>query len=258
MWWDAVISWRETRLFAGRGVRRFSRSAPLVISALIFPIIMLFSQVVAFSSVAGAAFGGHYAQHLAPLVMLTTASFAAAGTAAGLHSDLHSALLGRLRTMPVRPMSLLAGRVLGDLVRVLAIGILAAAAAQLVGFRFRTGLLALIAFFCVFLLFGCMVTWLAVAIAVYSRSTSQIQLLLRNPTTLLYLLSTGFVPLAAFPALLRPAVQANPMSVFTQSLVGLSYGGPIAGQLAAAVGWAVAVSLGCAVAAVLRYRKLTG
>lgn len=252
----AIDAGRETLLFAGRTVRRFNRSRPLLISALIFPLIMLFTQVVAFSKLAGDAFGGHYAQHFAPLALLTTASFAASGSATGLFEDLRSGLFSRLRTMPIRPVSLMTGRVLGDLFRILIVGAVAAAAAQLTGFRFESGIVPAVGFFAVFLLFGIMVTSVAVTVALYCQSISQIQLALGNPTTLLYLLSTGFVPLTAFPEQLRPLVHANPMSVFTQTLVGLSAGGPVAAPLLGAVAWAAVVCLGCWVAAISRYGRL--
>jgi ABC-2 type transport system permease protein len=245
-----------TTLLAGRALRRYLRSPPALISSLLFPVLLLFVQVAAFGRIVGAAFGQDYVERITPLVILTTSSFAATVTAVGLFDDLRGGLFDRLRTMPLPPWSLLAGRVLGDLVRIVAVAAVAAAVAHVVGFRFRQGVPATLAFFGVVALFGLFVTWIGTLAALTLASVQTIRTVLGEPSTLLFFLSTGFVPLAAFPGFLRPFVRVNPMSVVTDTLVGLSSGGTITIPLLGTLGWTLGAGGLCAVLSARRFSRL--
>jgi ABC-2 type transport system permease protein len=75
--------------------------------------------------------------------------------------------------------------------------------------------------------------------------------------TLLFLLSSGFVPVSAYPGVLQPVVRANPMSVATNALIGLSSGGPVLRPVLETLAWVVPLCLLCGLAAIRRYRRLT-
>lgn len=247
----------EAAVFAEQTLRRFLRSPPLIVSALAFPLVMLLAQVAAFGGIVGSAGQGDYIDHFGPLVMLTTASFAAAGSATSFHADLKSGLIDRIRIMQVSPGALLAGRVCGDVLRILVVAIVVAAVAYPLGFRFSQGVAAALAFFAVVVLFGAMVTWVALFTALYSTSLDRIDSLLGNPTLVLYFFSTGFVPLSAFPDLLQPFVRANPMSVVDEALIELSNGGSSGATVIEALAWTLGASLVLASVAVRRYRRLS-
>jgi ABC-2 type transport system permease protein len=106
-------------------------------------------------------------------------------------------------------------------------------------------------------MFGFMVTWISVMIGLACSSPVAISGALGIPTLLLYFLSSGFVPLEAFPAVLQPIVRVNPMSTTTEAMIGLSYGGPVLGPLLETTAWVAGVCLICAVVAARKFRALT-
>jgi ABC-2 type transport system permease protein len=247
----------EIVVFSGRSVRQFLRSPSAVVSATIFPIVMLGMQVVTFGRLVGDAVPGDYVDRVAPLVVLTTCTFVMETAAFGLYYDARTGLLDRLRTMAVSVTSLLAGRVFGDIARIVVVAALATAAAHAIGFRFAEGPLAAIAFFAVLAAFGFMVTWISLMVGLLVSSRVAISGLLGLPTLLLYFLSSGFVPVGAFPEALQPFVRINPMSTTTETMIGLSSGGPVAGPLLHTLAWVTGVSLLCAVLASRKFRALT-
>lgn len=247
----------ETVLFAGRGVRRFFRAPEAIAFAFLLPLTLLFLMLAVYGKIIGDAVHGSYVQRLTPLVLLMTAAFGAAGTALGMYRDLYSGFLNRIRTMPVSPGALLAGRVVGDALRQLAIALVTTLIAFLPGFRFHRGVPAALGFFGIVVLFGAMCSSVALWRA-FGRSTPEaIQGAITGVATLLFLLSSGFVPVSAYPGVLQPVVRANPMSVATNALIGLSSGGPVLRPVLETLAWVVPVSLLCGLAAIRRYRRLT-
>jgi ABC-2 type transport system permease protein len=253
-----VSAGTEIAVLSGRALRHFVRTRGAVISAFVFPVLLLFVQLAVFGGVVGAAEPGRYVDRFAPLTALTTAAYGASATAIALFFDLRSGFLARLRTMPVHPVSLLAGRILGDLARTLMLAVLTTVIAHAAGFRFSRGPVAAAAFFGVAVLFGAICTSVAVLIAVRASGIETIIGLLVMPTTLLFFLSSGFVPVWAFPGALQPIVRANPMSVADNAMIGLSSGGPVAVPVVQIVAWSAGVSAVCGLLAVRRYRALTG
>lgn len=246
----------ETGVFAARAARQFWRNRPLVVSALAFPLLLLFIQVATFGRVVGAADHVSYVQRFAPLMVLVTATGAASGSAVAFYLDVHGGLLERLRTMPVAPGSVLAGRVLGDLARIVAVAAVTAAVAYVPGFRFERGVLDVLAFFGVVALFGVMVASAAIAIALTARTLEGIRIALGTPTTLLFFLSVGFVPASAFPGFLRPFVEVNPLSIVTRTLIGLSSSGSAGPPIGWTLAWTLGASAFCFVVALRRYASV--
>jgi ABC-2 type transport system permease protein len=247
----------ETLLFAGRNVRRFFRSRPNVISVLLFPLVLMFMQLAVASKIVENSVGGSYVDRLAPDIVLATAAFGATVTALGMFNDIRSGLLARVRTLPVSAVSLLAGRVLGDVTRVMLVAVIAAAAAYLPGFRFRVGPLAALAFFGVVALFATMITTIGLLAGLVLRGMDAIRAVVSNGALVMFLFSAGFVPVSSYPHAVRPVVQANPISVAGTALIGLSHGGPVLVPLLQTLAWTAGTVLVCLPLAVHRYRRLT-
>jgi ABC transporter DrrB family efflux protein len=203
-------------------------SKQLIINTLAFPLALLIMMLVVFGKIAGEMSGGPYIQRLAPGVILFASAASAIGTGVGLFADVRAGLVDRLRSMPIHRTSIFTGRVAGDVCRVLTVTVVTAAVSHLVGFRFSEGLLAALAFFGVAAVFASIFLWLAVVLALFARSEDAIISLLNPILQLMLFFSSGFVPVAAFPAFLRPVVSANPLSIAHSALMGLSSGGPVA------------------------------
>jgi ABC transporter DrrB family efflux protein len=241
---------------AGRTVRRFFRSPQALVMSVIFPILLLFLLLATFGGLVDAHGGVEYVERLAPLVVLATISFGTVLTGMGFVNDRTGGFLSRVRTMPVPPGAVFTGRLLGDLVRILLVAVLTVAVAHTVGFRFHEGIGAALGFFGVVLLTGAMFTAIA-ALAGLTLSAAGVQNALNLPTMLLFFLSSGFVPLEAFPAWLEPVVQVNPLSIADEALVGLSAGGPVLSPLLWLLCWSVGMTVVCGALAVRRFRLLT-
>jgi ABC-2 type transport system permease protein len=248
----------QTALFAGRNLRRFFRAPPALVYAFAFPVLLLLTQFAVFGRIVGTGDRQAYLIRLAPLVILSTAAFGAPSSAVGFLRDLRGGLVDRLRTMPVPPGALIAGRVVGDVVRIVLIGLLTAGVAMLLGFRFRQGPVATLGFFGVIALFG--VLWAAIALMFGSSGRYDEESLppaLTGPATLLFIFSSGFVPVSAFPSVVQPIVRANPFSTATEALVGLSSGGPVAAPVLQTLGWVVGLGGLCLAVTLRRYRART-
>ncbi|WP_440103644.1 ABC transporter permease [Streptosporangium sp. H16] len=245
----------ETGLLAGRNLRRFFKTPQLVADTVMFPVILLFLMLLVFGELVGAATRGAYIDRLAPVIILFSAAYGAVGTGIGFHTDLRTGLVDRFRAMDIGRLSVLTGRLAGDLVRVLIVAVVTTAVAYLAGFRFTQGPLAALAFFGVVLLFASMFLWLAMVVALTASSEQAVSGALNTPVTLLLFLSSGFVPLEQFPGFLQPIVRANPLSLGGDALVGLSQGGPVAAPVLFTLAWTAAVTAISAPLCVRLYRR---
>ncbi|MFF0317638.1 ABC transporter permease [Micromonospora sp. NPDC005252] len=245
----------QASLFAGRNLRRFFRAPPALVYAFAFPVLLLLTQYAVFGRIVGDGDRQHYLERLAPLVVLSTAAFGSPSSAVGFLRDLRGGLVDRLRTMPVAPGALLAGRLVGDVLRIVGIGALTTGVAMLLGFRFREGPLAVVGFFAVIALFG--VLWAAIALWRGSGPGDEESLppSLTGPATLLFIFSSGFVPVSAFPSVVQPVVRANPFSVATEALVGLSSGGPVRWPVLQTLAWVLGLGTVCLLVAVRRFGR---
>ncbi|WP_336213800.1 ABC transporter permease [Nonomuraea sp. LPB2021202275-12-8] len=233
----------ETGLLAGRNLRRFAKSPQLIADSVMFPLILLFLMLLVFGELVGEATQGDYIDRLAPVIVLFSAAYGAVGTGVGFFADLRGGIVDRFRAMNIGRLSVLAGRIAGDLVRVLLVAAVTTAVAYLVGFRFTQGPAAVLGFFAVVVLFAWIFLWLAVVVAMSGSSEQAVSGALNTPVTLLLFLSSGFVPVEQFPEWLRPVVRANPLSVAGDALVGLSSGGPVLLPVLFTAAWAVAATV---------------
>lgn len=229
----------ETGLLAGRNLRRFAKSPQLIADSVMFPLILLFLMLLVFGQIVGKATQGDYIDRLAPVIVLFSAAYGAVGTGVGFFTDLRGGIVDRFRAMNISRVSVLAGRITGDLVRVLLVSAITTAVAHLVGFRFTQGPLAVLGFFAVVLVFAWIFLWLAVVVAMAGSSEQAVSGALNTPVTLLLFLSSGFVPVEQFPGWMQPIVRANPLSLSGDALVGLSSGGPVLLPVLFSLAWAV-------------------
>lgn len=236
----------QTRVLGGRTLRRSVRSAPVLISTLVFPVLLMYVQAALLRRLVDGLGAGSYIDRLTPLIIIMSVLFGMLPTGVGFLGDLRGGLLNRVRSMPVSAWSLVGGRVLADVVRILAAAAMTVVAALPLGFGFARGPLAVLAFFGVVAAFGTMATCVALMVTLCAPSEELVRNVLGGPALLLSFASSGFVPLQAFPEALRPVVAANPVSMAVDALNGLAATGPAAPPAAPA---AAKVLLVCAVVA---------
>ena len=90
---------------------------------------------------------GSYVDYVVPGIILLCAGFGAASTATYVSRDMSSGIIDRIRTMPLRPGSVLTGHVIASLVRDLVSTAVVSGVALLVGFRPSAGPLQWVAAF---------------------------------------------------------------------------------------------------------------
>ncbi|MEU0005711.1 ABC transporter permease [Streptomyces sp. NPDC006314] len=246
--------WAQSTLIGGRVLKHFVRSPMMLLSTFGFPLLQLFMLLAAFKIIVRDTLGESYVVRLAPLIILVTAFSAIGSSAIAFWVDIRSGVFNRLRAMPINALSVLLGRMLGDLVRSLGIAVLVALIAQLPGFRFRQGVAAVLGFFLLVALFGLMCTSIAVVAALSAPYPPVIMRWVQMPTLALTMLSSGYMPSDAFPSAIRPVVAANPVSTAVEALVGLSQGGPLLVPVLATLAWTVGVSVLCAFVTVRKFR----
>jgi len=239
-------------LLAGRTLRRFLRTPQLLIAAVVFPVVLLFVMLALFNRLVGQAGQGSYVDRLTPLIVLSTISFAVSITAVGFHLDVRGGFFGRLRSMPLPLVALPGGRLVGDLVRILLVAAAVSLLAYLPGFRFRQGLPETLGYFGVVALVGLLFTTVAICVGLHASSPMGAQNALNIPAMVVFFLSSGFLPVANFPAFVRPVVEANPLSLAADAMRGLASDGPVQGPLLWTLAWCAG---GTAVAGFFALRK---
>src|SRR5262249_54840211 len=123
-----------------RDLLHSKRSVAILLSQLLVPVIMLllFNYVFGGAMRAGlgsAADSGDYINYLAPAILLMTVGTGCSMTALQLVMDMNAGIIVRFRTMPIAPVSVLAGQVLGSLIRTMLIVAIVLGVALLMGFR---------------------------------------------------------------------------------------------------------------------------
>ncbi|APE37997.1 peptide ABC transporter permease [Nocardia mangyaensis] len=190
----------------------------------------------------------------AALLTLIAAMTGAVVSALGFKREKATGLLSRFYTMPVNKASLLTGRLLAEMLRILITTVIVLLVAVPLGFLFMENPLTNIALICVPVLFGIGFAVMVTALATITEGVMLISLIgILN--TLLMFFNTGFVPIAAYPTWLQAIVENQPMSCAIEAMKGLSYGGPVAEPLLKTVAWTVAMIAVFAYPAIRGYKR---
>ncbi|WDT90718.1 ABC transporter permease [Streptomyces sp. SCSIO-PteL053] len=253
---DPTTLARASAIIAGRVIRQFVRNRMMLIVTVAFPLLQLFMLLAAFSVLVRDTQDVDYVRRLAPLIVLTTAFSSILTTAIALWSDIRSGVFNRLRAMPLDMRAYVFGRIGGDFVRIMGVAVLVTLVAHTVGFRFSQGPLAVLGFFGIVALFGMMCSALAVAVALVAQHPGIIVRYVQMPTLVLTLMSSGYVPLEAFPGWIQPAVSVNPVSLAADALAGLSHQGALTAPVLGTVAWTLGVTAVCTVVATRRFAML--
>jgi oleandomycin transport system permease protein len=225
---------RHSATLAWRGIVKTIHSPEALLDVTLQPVVFLLLFVYVF----GGAISGDpqtYLQFALPGVLVQTIVFASAGTGVALADDLSTGIFDRFRSLPIGRSAPLVGAIGADLVRYLTSGLIMLGLGVLLGFRFGTGPLAVIAALGLVMLFAFALCWVFTALAMVvtqPRSVQGIGALIMLPITFG---SNVFVPAATLPWWLRGFVEVNPVSKLSDAMRGLLTGGPVAGPATAAI-----------------------
>ncbi|MFE3542434.1 ABC transporter permease [Nocardia sp. NPDC059177] len=230
------------------------RDPSTTIQTIVYPAVTL----LMFRIVLGdyiTAYGGMPAIYgQAALLTLVAAMTGAVVSALGFKREKAAGLLSRFYTMPLNKASLLTGRLLAEVVRILITTVIVLLVAVPLGFLFMENPLTNIALVSVPVLFGLGFAVMVTALATITEGVMLISLI-GIVNTLLMFFNTGFVPIVAYPTWLQTIVANQPMSCAIDAMIGLSYGGPVAEPLIKTLAWTIGMVAVFAYPAIAGYKK---
>ncbi|MCL5942720.1 MAG: ABC transporter permease [Actinobacteria bacterium] len=251
---------REIRILWGRNMRKLFRVPMLLFFSLFQPLLflILFSQV--FSSMAKLPGFGYdnYLQFLVPTIVGLTALNSAFQSGMGMVNDMDAGLLDKFLIAPIRRSSILLGKVVADATRMGLQAFLIIALSFIMGARFKTGILGVLAMIAIAVLFG--IAWAGISnvVALRTRNAELTMLIGILITFPVLFLSTGFMPAMLLPSWLETAARFNPITYLVDALRALVN----EGWDWTAIWQALAVTLGLAAvtltAATRAFRKVIG
>jgi ABC-2 type transport system permease protein len=226
---------------ARRSLRHTTRSLDTIITVVLTPIAMLLLFVYVFGGALGTQTGAiEYIDFITPGVIMMTVVSGIAYAALRLSMDLQKGIIGRFRTMPLAPSSVLSGQALSSTLSNLFSSALVVVVAFIVGFRPTGGAGAWLGFAGLLVLFTLATTWLAMFFGLLAKtaegagSFSYILLLL-------IFISPSFVPTDSMTPLLRGFAENQPMTPIIETMRSLLTNGTPGADIWIALAWSVGI-----------------
>ncbi len=255
VYFAARDSWTVTK----RNLRHYVRQPRLLVFSTIQPVmfVVLFSAV--FGGIASQALpeGTSYLAFLLPGLFIHSAAFRSVQTAVGLAEDLERGVVDRFRSLPMSRSAVLAGRTFADLVRSLSVLVLMVAVGYALGFRFTEGLWSALGAVAVVGLFGYLMSWLFIYLALLVPGAEAAQtagFVLIFP---LVFASSVFVPTETMPDWMAAFASLSPLTHAADAARALSIGGEVAGPVLRTLAWSAGLLAVVIPLSVRRYRRMT-
>lgn len=257
---------RDTAVITRRNLLRNVRLPQLLLFSTVQPVMFLLLFNYVFGGAIGRAIppaaGGKYINWLIPGLLVQVATFGSGQTALGLTEDLSKGVIDRFRSLPMARSAVLAGRTVSDLIRNGFVISLMLAVGFVIGFRYRTSFLGLVAGLAVALAFSYALSWVMAAIGLAVKNPEAAQSAVFLPVFPLVFASSVFVPTQTMPDWLRAFADHQPITVTTNALRGLILGEgallpgqTVGGEVLAALAWALGILVVFAPLAVRIYRR---
>lgn len=220
----------ETAFLFQRSTLKLLRRPVALYFSLIQPAVWLllfgqiFNRITTFPGAAQAFGGKSYFQFFMPAVILQTLLFGAAQSGIGLISDIDSGFMDKLLTAPIHRLSILLGKVLADLTRMLIQGIIIVLIAWGFG-QFQTpkvsytyGLPGVLGALAIALLFGLGLAGFNVFVAMQTRNTESAFLVANFLTLPLLFTSSAQLPIQLLPNWLQDVAHFNPVTYAVEAM----------------------------------------
>ena len=240
---------------AWRNVTQLKHSPEKLLDVILMPIVFL----VLFLFVFGGAVSGSthaYLELLLPGLVAQMAVFATMGLGTALCEDIHKGVFDRFRSLPIARSAPLVGAVLGDTARFCVVMVVLTGFGSLLGFRFHTGVLPVLAAFALAYVFYLAVCWISVLIGLVAPSPETVQGIAFIFIMPLVFGSSILMPsTASMPGWLQAWVKVNPVTSLADAVRGLTVGGPVASHAMYALAWAAGIVVVAFPLAMSMYRR---
>jgi ABC transporter DrrB family efflux protein len=245
----------DTMVLAKRSLLRIPRAPDLLLSFTVQPIIFVLLFVYVFGGAIQTPGFEDYTDFLMPGIVAQTMSFGGFVTALALAEDLKKGLIDRFRSLPMSRSAVLAGRTLADVATNIISLTIMVAVGLLVGFRFHSSPLEVVAGIGLMLLFGYAFSWIFAycgLVASSGESAQAIGFIVIFPITFI---SSAFVPVDSMPSWLEPIAENNPFTTVVDAMRSLWVDAPAGNDIWGAVLWSLGLIALFAPLSVARYRR---
>ncbi|WP_446666077.1 ABC transporter permease [Flexivirga sp. B27] len=259
--WFVADTWAVTR----RHLMRLVRRPDELLGTLLIPVMAVAMFGFVFGDALGAAMtlpGTEYREFLLPGLFALTMAFGIGNTTISVAADVRGGVLDRMRSLPMSPAAMLAGRSLADLLTATVELAIVMGLGSLLGWQWHGGLGALAAFGLLALL-RLAFSWIGILLG----------LLVSGPEAAMKYFSLLFplamvadtvIPTDLMPDALAGIARWNPLSATVIATRHL-FGSPSAATTswvaehatAMAIAWPVAITAVCMPLALLRLRRLS-
>jgi ABC-2 type transport system permease protein len=243
------LAFGDSMTMLRRNLRRTLRYPASAAATLGIPIVFLLLFVYVLGDTMGAGLAGpsggrdDYLDYVTPGILLLAVVGAAQGTAISVAMDMTEGIVNRFRIMAIARVSVLTGHVVGSLIQTLIAIAIVIAVALAMGFAPTADPLEWVAAVGLLALISYAIIWLAVALALVTKSVESASNL-PMPLFLLPFLGSGFVPADSMPGGMRWFAEHQPFTPIMETLRGLLMGTPIGNSGLLAVAWSAAIGLG--------------
>ncbi|MDL9947954.1 ABC transporter permease [Gordonia sp. ABSL11-1] len=222
-----------------RHLRLMMRRPASIVGGLVLPVIFAVLFLTVFGRVMDRA-GLDYPQYMMPAIVIQSATFAAMSGSVWAAEDASSGMINRLRAMPIARPAPVFSLLIGETVRSVVGAIVLLALGYGFGFRFQTGPLGVLAFLGLVIVVTAAICLPYLVLGYRLADVEPTQALGGVIYFPLLLVSTLFVPKAAYPGWLQPVVEYQPLSCFAEALRAVSTDGytDAAGTVGLALIWA--------------------
>jgi len=214
---------------AARTVKKFVRTPALIVAGTAQGILFLLIFRFVFGGAVAHTGSLSYVDYLVPGFVVTGVLFQGMGAASGVADDLESGLFDRLRSLPIRLLSIVTGRVGADTALVSWGVAVMTAAGFAVGFRVSGSTLDGVAALGLSILYGFAFVWLFITMGLFAGSPQAAQGLSFLVFPLSFV-SSAYVPVSTMPGWMQAFANNQPMTQMVNT-VRLLTGGPAAEQL---------------------------
>ena len=214
---------------AARTLKKFVRTPALIVAGTAQGVLFLLIFRYVFGGAVAHLGSLTYVDFLVPGFVVTGVLFQGMGAASGVADDLEGGLIDRLRSLPIRLLSIVTGRVGADSALVAWGVIVMTAVGFAVGFRIGGSVTEALAALGLTILYGFAFVWMFIAMGLAAGSPQAAQGLSFLVFPLSFV-SSAYVPVATMPGWMQAFATNQPMTQMVNT-VRLLTGGPAAEQL---------------------------
>ena len=214
---------------AARTLKKFVRTPALIIAGTAQGILFLLIFRYVFGGAVAHTGSLDYVDFLVPGFVVTGVLFQGMGAASGVADDLEGGLFDRLRSLPIRLLSIISGRVGADSTLVAWGAFVMTLVGFAIGFRLGGSTLDGLAAFGLTILYGFAFVWLFITMGLVAGSPQAAQGLSFLVFPLSFV-SSAYVPVSTMPGWMQAFATNQPMTQMVNT-VRLLTGGPAAQEL---------------------------